>query len=317
MYAWFDVVLQLFSFFAVALVTILFVQQVQRHLVVRQRLRAGGAPLAAPSVLRQTGVRSRFLNWVQASTSLNRPEERTKLAAELARAGYESPAAPAVYVASRYGLALGLPAALIIARSVSHAASGGLFGSMLPLFLCVVGLMLPGIWLRQGVSARRTGLEQQFPDALDLMVICMDAGLGLEAAVLRVGRDMQRSHPAIAREFERVAEELAAGRSRADALHGLAHRVDTPLIRGFVSLMVQSQALGASVVQGLKTYSVEMRSSRALKAEEKAMRIPVLMSVPLVACFLPVIVTALMLPATIDMLRILMPALHGVHGAHR
>lgn len=313
MYAWYDLLLEILSFAAVTALTVLLAQAVQRHLVVRQRLNAGAAPRLAESVMRRTDVRSRFLNWVQATTSLNETKERTKLAAELARAGFESPSAPALYVATRYGLALALPGLLLIGRVLAHKPATGLLSSFMPMMLCLGGLMLPGIWLKRRIASRRTELEQQFPDALDLMVICMDAGLGLEAAVMRVCQDMHLSHPGISREFERVSEELAAGRSRADALHALADRVDTPLIRGFVSLLVQSQALGASIVQGLRTYSTEMRATRALRAEEKAMRIPVLLSIPLITCFLPVIVTALLLPAMIDVIRVLMPALHGVH----
>jgi tight adherence protein C len=143
------------------------------------------------------------------------------------------------------------------------------------------------------------------------MVVCVEAGLGLEAAFVRVSAEVSESHPRICEEFNAVSDELRAGRTRAEALRNLGERTDVPAIRSFSALLIQTDALGTSVAQTLRTYSQEMREDRFLKAEEKAMRIPVLMTVPLVACILPVVVTALMLPAMIGMVRDLLPALKG------
>jgi len=137
----------------------------------------------------------------------------------------------------------------------------------------------------------------------------VEAGLGLDAAFIRVGEEIHESHPRIAKEFGRLAEELRAGRSRAEALRAMADRCDVQGIRSFVALLIQTDVLGASVAQTLRTYSAEMRQTRYLRAEEKAMRIPVLMTIPLVVCILPVIVGALLLPAVLDVIRLLGPAL--------
>jgi tight adherence protein C len=201
----------------------------------------------------------------------------------------------------------------MLGRSLVNAPETLFTTAILPMALCLGSLILPAALLKRTIANRRTTIEQQFPDALDLIVICMDAGTSLEAAMLRVTQEMRRSHPLIAREFERVSEQLNAGRSRADALHDMADRLEIPAIRGFASLLIQSQALGASISQALKTYAVEMRHKRAMIAEEKAMRIPVLISIPLVTCFLPVIITALMLPSMIDIVRVLGPALKAHH----
>jgi len=311
MYGWYDTVLEVTSFATVTAATFPVVREVQRHIAVRQRVNAGGQVAAARPVLRETSVRSGFLNWVQRRTSLNDPVERQRLGRDLSQAGFENPAAPAIFLTLRYGLALGLPLLWIfLGVSLGRQASGPTT-ALLPLFLSLTGLILPGILLGRRISGRRTLIEQQFPDALDLMVICVDAGGSLEAAIQRVTREMRKSHREIAREFERVSEELSAGRSRADALHNLASRLDIPSIRGFVSLIVQSQTLGASVTQALKTYSIDMRHKRAMIAEEKAMRIPVLISIPLVTCFLPVIIVAALLPAVIDIIRVVEPTLRG------
>jgi tight adherence protein C len=180
--------------------------------------------------------------------------------------------------------------------------------------LCFVGLIAPRSFIDRRAASRRTRLEFEFPDALDLMVVCVEAGLSLEAAFVRVGQEVDSSHPRIAQEFGRVSEELRAGRIRADALRAMSDRADVAGVRSFTNLLIQTEALGTSIAQTLRTYSVEMRDGRLLRAEEKALRIPVLMTVPLVACILPVIITSLLLPAIIDVVRTLLPALMASHG---
>jgi tight adherence protein C len=133
------------------------------------------------------------------------------------------------------------------------------------------------------------------------MVVCVEAGLPLEAAFIRVGNDTATSHPRIGEEFRTVTEELQAGRTRQEALHSLANRTQVDVVKSFVALLIQTDSLGGSIAQSLRVYAAEMRQHRMLKAEEKAMRIPVLLSVPLVLCILPVIMTAVLLPAAITL----------------
>ena len=231
---------------------------------------------------------------------------------DLSKAGIDHPAAPALYVVSRFALAIGLPLAFLAFQQVSAHPTTGLPLIGASLAFCGLGLITPKAYaLDNRVNARKLQLEQEFPDALDLMVVCVEAGLGLESALVRVGREVAESHPRICEEFERVTQELSAGRGRADALRAMAERTEVDSVKSFVALLIQTDTLGASIGQTLRTYSNEMREHRFLKAEEKAMRIPVLMTMPLVACILPVIVTALMLPAIIDVTRNLLPALRG------
>jgi tight adherence protein C len=213
-------------------------------------------------------------------------------------------------------LAIGLPLLLIGGSAALGKPLTGLGAIVLPLALCGLGLIAPHYYVRGRANTRRSDIENEFPDALDLMVVCVEAGLGLEAAFIRVAREVHESHPRIAQEFGRLADELSAGRSRADALRALAGRVDVDSVKSFVALLIQSDALGVSIAQGLRTYSGEMRESRFLKAEEKAMRIPVLMTLPIVACFMPVVVVALLLPPVIDVVRTLGPALNHKPDTH-
>lgn len=263
------------------------------------------------SVVRQKDVKNPLLAWVQSSTSLSDKEDRSKLDKSLRDAGFDSPSAPAIFFIIRFGLAIGLPFAFLISQTLSAKPLTGVMLIFVALFFCAIGLILPQAAVDRIGQARRDKLEREFPDALDLMVVCVEAGLGIEAAFVRVGEEVVHSHPRISQEFEMVSQELRAGRTRAEALRNLGNRTGVPAVTSFATLLIQTDALGTSVGQTLRIYSQEMRETRFLKAEEKAMRIPVLMTVPLVACILPVIITALLLPAIIDVIRTLMPALSG------
>ena len=310
-----DLIVEILIFVTIVAATWIFGREVER--VIEQRRRLGGeGPTAARSaapLLQGRGVENRFFQWVQASTSISEPAQRKKLRAELALAGFENPAAPVWFVIIRFLLAIGDPLIFAFSRILTSkplAGSGFLFGVVI---FGALGFLAPSFYIRQRARARRMDLEVEFPDALDLMVVCVEAGLGLDAAFIRVGEEIQESHPRIAKEFGRLAEELRAGRSRAEALRAMADRSDVQGIRSFVALVIQTDVLGASIAQTLRTYSAEMRQTRYLRAEEKAMRIPVLMTIPLVVCILPVIVGALLLPAVIDVIRYLGPAFQAHH----
>ena len=134
---------------------------------------------------------------------------------------------------------------------------------------------------------------------VDLMLVCVEAGLGIDACFARVGQEVVNLHPRLARLFAGVSLELRAGRARADALKNMAKKSGVPEIQSFATLIVQSEKLGASIGQALKVYAGEMRESRRMRAEEKAHRLPVLLSVPLVIFLLPTMVGVLGLPAVI------------------
>jgi tight adherence protein C len=174
-----------------------------------------------------------------------------------------------------------------------------------------MGLYLPALFIRAKADRRQQALVNAFPDALDLMLVCVEAGLGLEAAFSRVGMEMTTSHPLLAEQFGAVVLELRAGRSHEDALRRMADRAGADDIRAFATLLVQSTKLGSSIAQTLRTYSAEMREKRRLRAEEKAHRLPVLISIPLVTCMLPTMIGVLMLPAVIRVVRAIMPVLNG------
>ena len=225
--------------------------------------------------------------------------------------GYRSPQAPRIYTLVRLMMVVGLPA-LWLAYLWVTGSRPGLFSLYLQAMVAAVaGLYLPALFVRAKADRRQQEIINGFPDALDLMLVCVEAGLGLEAAFARVGQEIATTHPLIAEQLGTVVLELRAGRSREDALRRMADRAEADEIRAFATLLIQSSKLGSSIAQTLRIYASEMRDKRQLRAEEKAHRLPVLLSVPLVACMLPVMIGVLMLPAVIRVMRQLVPALGG------
>ena len=287
---------------------------------VRRRLSRGRAAATSRSALfRDDKPANRLLHWVQGATGLGDSPEGLKLRRDLALAGFEHASAPAYCVIARFALTIALPYSVIALQSTMAQPM-----SQMTLFgICAgaagLGFMGPKIYVRRTATARREEIEHQFPDALDLMVVCIEAGLSLDSAFIRVGEEIRESHPRVADAFNRLATELRAGRNRTDALRSFAERTDAEAIRAFVALLIQTDTLGTSVGQTLRGYSNEMRSTRFLKAEEKAMRVPVLMTVPLIICILPVICTALLLPPLIDVARVLIPSMthHEAATSHQ
>jgi tight adherence protein C len=311
-----DLIIQLLAFSGVVVGTLALANMLRGSLAVRRRLSdrasAAGGPGSSP-LLKDERVDNAILRWVQSATAPTKVEEGTQLRRDLASAGFDHPAASIWYTIVRFGLAIGLPLLVMFSQSLLAHPLAGMQLVLLTLICCGLGLVGPRMVVDRRIKARRDQAENEFPDVLDLMVVCVEAGLGLESAFVRVGMEVHSSHPLIARQFERLAQEMAAGRSRSDALRNMADRIDVDSVKSFVALVIQTDSLGVSIAQALRTFSVEMRERRFLRAEEKAMRIPVLMTVPITACFLPVIVGALLLPPIIDMMRTLGPALTGKH----
>jgi tight adherence protein C len=271
------------------------------NLAAASTVSSGGATLRADTT--QT-IWARLVAEVE-SRGLSLDDEKAPLLKEkLAMAGYHQPYAVRAFVLARAVLALVFPVVAYIFVMVTDMA--------LPtskLYLTIVGAAAAGLYLPNYiVSSRgernRTETLNGFPDALDLMLVCVEAGLGVDACFARVGQEIVNLHPRLARLFAGVSLELRAGRARADALKNMAKKSGVPEIQSFATLVIQSDKLGASIGQALKVYAGEMREARRMRAEEKAHRLPVLMSVPLVVFLLPTMIGVLGLPAAIQISQI-------------
>ena len=230
---------------------------------------------------------------------------------KLAAAGYTAPYAPRMYTLIRLVLVIGLPVLMFTLLWVTGSVPSLLKVYGIVVVSALAGLYLPAVWIAAKADRRQREIINGFPDALDLMLVCVEAGLAMDAAFQRVGMEMTSSHPRLAEQFGAVVLELRAGRSHEDALRRMADRAGADEIRAFATLLIQSSKLGSSIAQTLRVYASEMREKRRLRAEEKAHRLPVLLSVPLVGCMLPVMIGVLMLPAMIRIIRAVMPHLGG------
>ena len=230
---------------------------------------------------------------------------------KLAAAGFTAPYAPRIYTLVRLVMVVGLPV-LMFAILWSTGSSPGMFKVYaIVVISALAGLYLPSVFIAAKADRRQREIINGFPDALDLMLVCVEAGLGMDSAFARVGMEMTTSHPKLAEQFGAVVLELRAGRSHEDALRRMADRAGAEEIRAFATLLIQSSKLGSSIAQTLRVYAAEMREHRRMRAEEKAHRLPVLLSIPLVGCMLPVMIGVLMLPAIIRVIRTLVPAMAG------
>jgi tight adherence protein C len=233
------------------------------------------------------------------------------LRAKLIAAGYSSPVAPKIFTLLRLTLLAALPSIYVALSLLGGQEITTIKFYLIGVGLAVFGLYLPNLWISAKADRRQQEIVNGFPDCLDLMLVCVEAGLGMEAAFDRVGREMLHSHPLVAQLLSIVTLELRAGSSREEALRNMADRSQVMEIRSFATLLIQSDKLGSSVGETLRVYAAEMREKRRMRAEEKAHRLPVLLSVPLVACMLPVMIGVLMLPAVVRVIREILPAMAG------
>lgn len=235
----------------------------------------------------------------------------SKLEQQLKAAGYESPSAPRVYTLVRLLLVFVLPGLFLLNVYFSAEPPGIFTLYMTCALLAVLGLYVPNLFIRAKADRRRTEIINGFPDSLDLMLVCVEAGLGLEATLDRVGREMVTTHPRIAHMLSETTLLMRAGASREDALRRMGNEASVDEIRSFSTLLIQSDKLGTSLATTLRVYSAEMREARRLRAEEKAHRLPVLLSIPLVVFMLPTMIGVLILPAAVLTIRQVVPAMLG------
>jgi len=169
------------------------------------------------------------------------------------------------------------------------------------------GFFLPRFFLKRAMKERQRRIRLGLPDALDLTVICVEAGLALDQAMLRVGEDLQHAHPELSGEFHLFNLETRAGKPRAEALRNLAARTGVDDVRGLVGTLIQTDRFGTSVAQALRVHSDSLRTERRQRAEEQAAKTTVKMIIPLVLFVLPSLIFVTVGPAVIQLMRLLAP----------
>jgi tight adherence protein C len=238
---------------------------------------------------------------------LLRGDEARKTTDQLAQAGWRSRDAIVIYLGLRLALPFAgalagffLVVALMPESSSTHKLLGVLGGAVILGFVPIFGL-------KQVIKRRQTRLRRQLPDGLDLLVICAEAGLSLDASLTRVARELGLSAPDLADEIGLTAVELGFLPNRRQALMNLSKRTDLPAIRGVVNTLVQTERYGTPLAHSLRVLSAEFREERMLKAEEKAAKLPATLTVPMILFILPTLFIVLIGPAIIQV----MATFHG------
>lgn len=215
------------------------------------------------------------------------------------KAGLHQVNAPAVYWGIKTFLMTCLPVFFLAGRITVF----GLFGSSATLTVCVLlallGFYLPDIWLSVKIAGRKEKIIEGLPDALDLLVVCVEAGMGLDSSFNRVAKEISLSNKALSDELKLMNMELRAGKSRRDALRNLATRTDVEDLNSLVTLLVQTDRFGTSVAQALRVYSDSFRTKRYQRAEEIAAKLPVKLVFPCILFIFPSLFVVILGPAAI------------------
>jgi tight adherence protein C len=225
-------------------------------------------------------------------------EEQLLLRGKLARAGYRSPAAIQAFLASKVMLALLSVAGVLWANAVRLEPLPMV--SAWAVGLACVGFLLPNLWLEDRVKSRMLSIDRGLPEALDLMVTSVEAGLGLDSALQRVAAELVLARPVLAQELTLTFLEVKAGVARADAYRRLANRTGVQDLKTLAATLNQTELFGTSVAAALRIQAEGMRIRRMQKAEERAAMLSVKMTLPLVLCFLPSLMAVLIGPAVVN-----------------
>lgn len=229
--------------------------------------------------------------------------EARKLQKQLMHAGFRSPEAPIIYRAIQLAAMAGFP--LIVAAVCAFMAKP--LGDALVYIIVafVAGFFLPRYFLSRVTKNRQRELRWGLADALDLMVVSVEAGLGLNAAMMKVATELRDVHPAIAIEFELANLEIRVGRERDEALRNLAERTGVDDLRSLVAMLIQTDKFGTSIAKGLRVFSDSLRTKRRQRAEQEAQKAAVKLLFPL-ACFLfPTLFIAILGPAALNLMDVL------------
>jgi tight adherence protein C len=247
----------------------------------------------------------------------NNHDERTEVQRQLAQAGMDGPHAVRNYYLVRLFFGILLPCALLAAiwgsrtgvivlpQSLDATLNGWSPLRILQVLSLLVGLGFfgPAIWLRSQTAARKRAIEEAFPNALDLIQISVEAGLGFDAAMIRVGNEIDKTAPALSHEMLVAQREIQAGRDRDKALLDMAGRTGVEEVNSFANVVLQSMQFGTSIAETLTTYAREKRTNRELRAQEMANKLPVKMSGVMASLMLPALILLTLGPVIIRYIR--------------
>jgi tight adherence protein C len=273
----------------------------------RRRLARAGV-LGTPSgvLLENPTLSSEPTKLIKQLTSIvpRSPKDVTRLRRKFMRAGYQTLTPVAVYTMCQLVLPVVLGLSALVFVPVKPAWP-------IVALSTAVGWLLPGFWLSRKIKARQKVIRNGLPDALDLMIVCLEAGSAMDQAILKVGEELATAYPALSEEFKLLITETRAGKPRIEAFRNLAARTGVDDVMALVAMLVQTDRFGTSVSQALRTHAEVSRTKRRQRAEETAAKIGVKLVFPLVFLLFPAFFVVTLGPAVIQFMRILLGQVLG------
>lgn len=266
-------------------------------------------------------AQSTAATWVETLAKVTQPFARLSVPEEgwtnspsrirFMNAGLRSPTAPAIFFGAKTLLAVVLPVVAYSYLALSGATLGPQGYMATLLFSAALGYYLPNLVLRRLVFVRQREIFEAFPDALDLMTVCVEAGLAIDAALMRVADEMRHKSQALSEELHLVTLELRAGASKEKALRNLAMRTGVEDVDALVAMLIQAERFGTSIADSLRVHADMLRTKRRQRAEEAAAKIALKLLFPLIFCIFPSMLLVLLGPAFIRIYRVLLPIMSG------
>jgi tight adherence protein C len=237
------------------------------------------------------------------------PKDVGVIQRRLIRAGIRNPNALKIFYGLKVLLGILFPivAAIAVSRSASQASDKG----MVIVIATVAGFLAPNMYVKRRVKKRQKEIRRGLPNALDLLVVCVESGLGLDQAIMQVSKELEHAHPDISEEFGLVNLELKAGKRRVDALRNLAERTAVDDLRKLVAVLIQADRFGTGVAQSLRGHSDYMRVQARQTAEEKAAKLGVKLVFPIFFCILPSLFVVTVGPVMVRIYRDLLPMMRS------
>ncbi|MBV7409242.1 type II secretion system F family protein [Maritimibacter sp. DP1N21-5] len=233
-------------------------------------------------------------------------EEYSALQLKLLQAGYPGKNAVRTFHFFQFTLGIGMLVLGVLYAWLVNAEDVSTQKTMLTVIVPAgVGYMAPKYWITRRVEARKEEIVNGFPDALDMMLVCVEAGQSLDQSIIRVAREIRAGYPALADEFEIVAQEVKAGKDRIQVLRDMAERAGVPDVASFVTVLIQSSTFGTSIAESLRVYAGEMRDKRVMRAEEKANTLPTKMTLATMLLTVPPLLIILIGPSVYEVYKTL------------
>jgi tight adherence protein C len=241
---------------------------------------------------------SKLIEYTTKHYSESNHENMKVLRRRLIQAGIYDPRGVAFFFIGRTALAIGLAAAIFIVLPLIKPIGGSFFWLMV-VAGGIAGYIGPSFYVDRRISARTLQHRSGFPDFMDLLVVCADSGLSMEASLERVGKELGQGYPSLSANIHLTNLEIRAGRPLKDALEHFADRLALEEARAFATLINQSIDLGSSITDAMRVYSDDMRHKRLSRAEEKAYALPAKLAVPMMVCIFPVLFVVILLPVIV------------------